>query len=134
MDEISNNLRLQPCWILNPSLESYGGVEGLEKELSRQNIRAVRIFPKDHVYALAEWMMGDLLSLLDRRKSVVFMDLDQVFLQTGMYDYDANGCERVERLCSPNLSRLTRLGYRIPEPDFKNVQSHLDLSFLHPPG
>lgn len=115
MDEISNYPRLQPCWILNPSLEGYSGIEGLEKELTLQNIRAVRIFPKDQVYALAEWMMGDLLSLLDRRRFVVFMDLDQVFLQTGMYDYDANGCERVEKLCCsfPNLSLvLTRLGYR----------------------
>ena len=115
MVEISNQRRLQPCWILNPALESFGGIGGLEVELSNHNVRAVRIFPRDHVYSSSGWMIGDLFSLLDRRKMVLFMDLDQVFLQVGMYDYDANGLDAVERLCYnyPNLSLvLTRLGYR----------------------
>ncbi|NTW91460.1 MAG: hypothetical protein HGA35_06000, partial [Erysipelotrichaceae bacterium] len=44
-------------------------LQSIETELSRHNVRAVRIFPKDHVYTSAEWMIGDLFSLLDGRKT-----------------------------------------------------------------
>jgi uncharacterized protein len=137
MEEIAGNPRLQPCWILNPSLESYGGVRGLEKQIVEHNLCAVRIFPKDQVFAFTDWMAGDLFAMLDRRSMLVFMDLDQIFLQVGMYDYDPNGLERVERFLQSysHLSLvLTRLGYRAYQnltallAKFPNL--YLDLSYF----
>lgn len=114
---IANQPRLEACWGITPgvALDDYGGVAGFEQALDKNNVRAVRIFPRDHVIPLADWIIGDLFPMFNRKRMVVLMDLDQVFLQVGMYDYDANGLAHIKRLCNayPELSFvLTRVGYR----------------------
>jgi predicted TIM-barrel fold metal-dependent hydrolase len=139
MEEIRDNPRLEPCWGVTPgaSIDLYGGYEGFEKELEINSIRAVRLFPRDHVFSLGDWMTEKTFKIFDRRKMVVFIDLDQVFLQSGMYDYDANGLDRIDYLSKkyPGISFiLTRVGYRAYQSIINLLSNssnlHIDLSFL----
>lgn len=139
MQEIATHPRLEACWGLTPgpALDAYGGPSGLEEQLLHHNVRAVRIFPRDHVLSLSDWMTAPFFELLDRLELVVFMDLDQVFLQVGMYDYDASRLSVIEELCSayPHLSLvITRSGYRAYHNLFALLQRcpnlYLDLSYL----
>ncbi len=113
------------------------GMRVFEKELEINSIRAVRLFPRDHVFSLGDWMTEKTFKIFDRRKMVVFIDLDQVFLQSGMYDYDANGLDRIDYLSKkyPGISFiLTRVGYRAYQSIINLLNNssnlHIDLSFL----
>lgn len=117
MAEIAAHPRLEPCWVVMPGhqAEMPGGVAGLMAELSRAGVRAVRICPRDHVYPLAAWMVGDLLGPLNDRRYVLLMDPDQVVLPTGLFDVNPEGWQQIEWLCRtyPDLAVvLTRVGYR----------------------
>jgi uncharacterized protein len=131
--------RLFPCWAVTPGplLEAGGGPEALTAEMGRQNVRAVRLYPRDHVFPLADWMAGGLLQALDNRRCLVLLDLDQVFTQVGMYDYDANGLRHVQWMCTnyPNLGVvLSRVGYRAYQDLIPLLEVcpnlHLDTSYF----
>ena len=139
MDEIRNHPLLEACWGLTPgpALEPYGGLTGLEKALIDNNIRSVRLFPKDHVVSLDNWMTGDFFDLLNRLNLVVFLDADQVFVQVGRYDYDATRFSVINDICQSftDISLvINRTGYRPYQSLIQLMQQcdnlFLDLSYL----
>ena len=131
--------RLFPCWGVTPGplLEAGGGVGAFSAAMSSQNVRAVRLYPRDHVFSLVDWMAGSLLQALDERRCLVLLDLDQVFTQVGMYDYDANGLRYLRWMCAsyPNLGVvLSRVGYRAYQDLIPLMEVcpnlHLDISYF----
>jgi predicted TIM-barrel fold metal-dependent hydrolase len=112
MEAIAGQPRLEPCWIVLPGGSPRGD---LCAELAAAGVRAVRLCPRDHVYPLADWMVGDLLTALAERRYLVLVDLDQLVLPTGLFDVDPAGWRHLAWLCQtyPDLSvLLTRVGYR----------------------
>lgn len=139
MDEIREHPQLEACWGLTPgpALEVYGGLTGLKKALIENKIRAIRLFPKDHVVSLEQWMTGGFFDLLNKLSIIVFLDVDQVFMQVGIYDYDANRFSAIKEICQsyPNISLvINRTGYRPYQSLIQLMQQcdnlYLDLSFL----
>jgi len=138
-EEIAGDSRFEACWILKPgpNLMSRKDIESLFAQMVDKRVRAVRFFPRDHVYPLSDWMVRDLFVELNNRRFLVFMDLDQVFLQSGLYSYDPNGLRNLAWLCQtyPDISLvLTRIGYRAYQSlvplmrDCPNL--HFDLSYF----
>jgi predicted TIM-barrel fold metal-dependent hydrolase len=141
MEEIAPHPRLEPCWVVLPG-ETLGGPPGRDAaalcdRLAAEGVRAVRIYPRDHVYPLADWMVGDLLGALADRRYVLLIDQEQVILPTGLFDVDPAGWTHIRWLCGafPGLSVvLTKVGYRalrvllLLMQDCPNL--HLDLSYF----
>ncbi len=79
MDEIKGYDRLYPCWVVIP-----GGTNEIPEpaelvnNMVAQNVRAVRIFPSDHLFSLSDWCSGDLMRELEKHKIVVIVEIDQV--------------------------------------------------------
>jgi len=124
MDEISGHERLHPCWVVMP--DGTGEMprpEALVNEMAERNVKAVRLFPTEHIFSLSDWNSGELLKELEKRGIVVIIEIDQV------------GWDGLHGLCSryPNLRVIiTRLGYRINRnlypllEKFKNL--HIEIS------
>lgn len=117
IDAIAGQPRLEPCWgVLPGEPESWaGGEASLCEALAHHRVRAVRLYPRDQVYPLTEWLAGDLLAALAERRYLVLLDVDQVVLPTGLFDVDPAGWNQVAWLCQtyPDLAvLLTRVGYR----------------------
>jgi len=117
MQEIAGQPRLEPCWVVMPGEpESWaGGVGALCEQLAENSVRAVRLCPRDQVYPINDWMLGDLLSALAQRRYLVLLDVDQVVLPTGLFDVDPTGWNQIAWLAQayPDLAiLLTRVGYR----------------------
>ncbi len=117
MEAIAGQPRLEPCWVLVPGEGSSrpGAEAALCDEMRAQGVRAVRIYPRDHGYPLAEWMAGPLLTALGERNFLVSLDLDQVLFPSVMYDLNQSTWRDLVWLCQtfPGLSvLLTRVGYR----------------------
>ncbi len=138
-EAISAHSELEPCWVVTPGLQvdELGGVPTLCKQMAQHGVRAVRLFPRDHVFSLTERGSDELLSELNRLHYLVILDLDQIFMQSGLYDYSANSLEVINLLCNkyPHLSiLLTRVGYRAFQVLFPLMQTYpnlyLDLSFF----
>jgi Amidohydrolase len=92
-----------------------GGAGMLGEQLAENGVRAVRLCPRDQVYPLNDWMMGDLLSALAQRRFLVLLDVDQVVLPTGLFDVDPAGWDHIAWMAQayPDLAfLLTRVGYR----------------------
>lgn len=139
MTAIAEHPELVPCWAITPGLdiEEAGGAVALCDQMAQQGVRAVRLYPRDHVYSLAERPTDTLLRELDQRNYLVSLDLDQIFTQSGMYDYNAASLEVLNGLCGnyPHLSiLLTRVGYRAFQLLLPLMQTYpnlyMDLSFL----
>lgn len=117
MDSLEGHPNLEPCWIIKPasSLSDNSYLSNLFQEMQHSGVRAVRLFPRDHVYSLQSKTSHALLEELNRRNYLVVIDLDQIFTQSGLYDYNASSLEVLEYLChqySQASFLLTKLGYR----------------------
>ena len=113
MDAITGQPRLEPCWGVLPGEFENGAA--LSEALARHRVRAVRLYPRDQVYPLTDWLAGDLLAALAERHYLVLLDVDQVVLPTGLFDVDPAGWKQIAWLCQtyPDLAvLLTRVGYR----------------------
>jgi len=105
MEEIKNNDRLHPCWVVMPS--STGEMpesESLISEMLDNGVRAVRLFPTDHSYSLADWSCGELFGELENHKILTLIEIDQI------------GWDGLNSLCTrhPNLPIvILNLNYRI---------------------
>ncbi len=105
MDEIGNNKRLHPCWVVMP--QGTGEVprpEDLVREMLDQGVRAVRLFPSDHLFSLSDWCSGELLKELEKHSMVTIIEIDQV------------GWDGLYGLCSrfPDLPVIiANLNYRV---------------------
>ncbi|MGQ9609326.1 MAG: amidohydrolase family protein [bacterium] len=128
MDEIKGYERLHPCWVVMPSetREIPEPAELINDMLSR-NVRAVRIFPSDHLFSLSDWCSGDLLRELEKHKIVIIIEIDQIGWE-GLYGLAsrfpempiiiANLNYRVNRFLYPILERCRNVyleisGYQI---------------------
>jgi hypothetical protein len=126
MDEIAGHDSLSPCWtLLPPSTGEMGSVAELMAAMSLGGVRAVRLYPGEHTYSLAEWQCGELLEALDERRYVLLLDLAE------------SSWGEIERICRvyPNLSLIvTWVGYRQLRPLFALLRScgnlYCDLSNL----
>ncbi|GAP15812.1 predicted metal-dependent hydrolase of the TIM-barrel fold [Longilinea arvoryzae] len=139
MEAISGHPELEPCWVVTPGLqvEDLGGEVAFCEQMAQNGVRAVRLYPREHVFSLNDGPTEKLLSELDRRNYLVVIDLDQIFTQSGLYDYSAASLDVLDTLCRtyPQLSiLLTRVGYRafhILMPMMQtNPNLFLDLSFF----
>lgn len=82
-------------------------------------------------------MTGGFFDLFNKLSIIVFLDVDQVFMQVGIYDYDANRFSAIKEICQsyPNISLvINRTGYRPYQSLIQLMQQcdnlYLDLSFL----
>ncbi|MBD3182752.1 amidohydrolase family protein [Candidatus Poribacteria bacterium] len=105
MDEIKGYKRLHPCWVVMPN----GTGEMLEPELLvakmiKNNVKAARLFPSDHLYSLSEWCSGELLRELEKNSIVTIIEIDQISWD-GLHDL----CQRHPTL--PVI--ITNLNYRV---------------------
>ena len=110
MQEIAGHDRLSPCWtLLPPACGEMGPLDVLLAEMEDHQVRAVRLYPREHTFSLDDWQCGKLLSALAERRYVVLLDL----AETNWQD--------VERICRTyaGLSLVvTRAGYRQLRPLF----------------
>lgn len=139
MEAIAGHPQLEPCWVATPGLctADEGGAVAFCDKMAQQGVRAVRLYPRDHVYSLTDRMSVELLTELNRHRFLILLDLDQIFTQSGLYDYSAGSLEVLNVLCRnyPDASiLLTKVGYRAFHILFPLMQVfpnlYLDLSFL----
>jgi hypothetical protein len=77
---------LEPCWVVMPHhTGELPPPAQLLREMQDADVRAVRLFPKDHGWSLREWGSGELAAALESQRVVTLLDLDQ----TGWDDVDA---------------------------------------------
>lgn len=104
MEEIKNYRQLYGCWVLVPPFTpEIGTVDEIMAEMKENNIRAIRLCPKEHGFKLTPWNTGELLTALEQKRIPVLIDGDQVELGN------------IQSLCEtyPQLPVvLTRSGYR----------------------
>lgn len=119
MQELAGHDRLLPCWTLLPlSCGEMGTLDELLASMAAAGVRAVRLYPRLHSYALEAWQCGDLLSALAERQYVVLIDMDQA-------DWS-----EIDRACAayPGLSWvLTQTGYRQLRFMFAAMKRHPNL-------
>jgi hypothetical protein len=110
MEQIAGQEALVPCWtLLPPACGEMGSVDELLAQMSQAGVRAVRLYPLEHSYSLAEWQCGELFEALDERCYVALLDLAQ------------STWGEIERLCRtyPHLTWvITWVGYRQLRPLF----------------
>jgi len=110
MDEIAGHETLAPCWtLLPPACGEMGSPDELMDEMARAGVRAVRLYPREHSYSLAEWQCGELFEALAERQYVVLLDLAE------------GSWQEIERICRtyPRLALIvTWVGYRQLRPLF----------------
>jgi predicted TIM-barrel fold metal-dependent hydrolase len=96
--------RLWPCWaLLPPATGEMGTLDELARALDAHDIRAARLYPRDHNYSLAGPDAEALLGLLARRRTLTLLDLEQ------------SSWEEIERVAAahPALPLVVcNLGYR----------------------
>jgi len=111
--------RLAPCWTLLPlSCGEMGTLSELVAELLAAQVRAVRLYPKSHSFCLDEWLCGDLLGELSRRRYIALIDMAET-------DWT-----EIDRVCGeyPGISWvLTQLGYRHLRFLFGAMSAHANL-------
>jgi predicted TIM-barrel fold metal-dependent hydrolase len=96
--------RLAPCWTLLPlSCGEMGTLDSLLERMSSADVRAVRLYPRLHSFALDEWQCGDLLEALSERRYVVLIDIDET---------DWSEVERICRSYTGLSVVVTQTGYR----------------------
>jgi predicted TIM-barrel fold metal-dependent hydrolase len=70
--------RLWPAWVLVPPVTGeQGSPPEMAAALDRDDIRLVRLYPRDHNYSLSSPDAAELLALLAQRRSITLLDLEQ---------------------------------------------------------
>jgi hypothetical protein len=133
---IRTHPRLEPCWGVLLTGDD-GSPDDVCAQLAHAGVRAVRIWPRDHVYPVVEWACGPMLAALAARRYVMCVDLDQITTPVGRYDVDPSGWQQLEWLCAtyPALPVvLTRVGYRtlrvLPHLLARHPRLYVDLSYF----
>jgi len=119
MGEIAGHEQLIPCWtLLPPACGEMGSLEDMLLNLAQASIRAVRLYPQEHTYSLADWQCGDMFAELAERRYVVLLDLAQT------------NWSEIEHICR-TYSRLTVIvtwvGYRQFRPLFALLRRYRNL-------
>jgi predicted TIM-barrel fold metal-dependent hydrolase len=108
--------RLMPCFVVLPhQTGEFPAGDRLLRYLEVGGARAVRLFPKDHVYGLGETWCGDLFATLEEAGVPVLIDLDQ----TDWHELDEvlGAHPRLDLL-------LLRVGYRIDRWAYPLLDQH----------
>ena len=136
VEAIRSHARLEPCWGVLLTGDD-GSPEDVCAALAGHRVRAVRVWPRDHAYPLAEWACGAMLTTLAARRYVLCVDLDQILTPGGRYDVDPGGWRQLDWLCTtyPDLSVVvTRTGYRalrvLPHLLARHPRLYVDLSYF----
>jgi len=78
IQELKGKKNLLPVWVLLPFSTGEFQEKKLKKELIKNRIVGIRLFPKDHYYHLSLWNTQTLFSLLNEFHLPTFIDLDQL--------------------------------------------------------
>jgi predicted TIM-barrel fold metal-dependent hydrolase len=87
--EISGVERLNPSWVLAP--EQARGPDGAAQFVGRmlgQGVKAARVFPTLHGFPMSEWLIGDVLSELERHAVPLFIDYGNQHWSDKFTDWD----------------------------------------------
>jgi hypothetical protein len=119
MDEIAGHEMLLPCWtLLPPACGEMGSPAEQLSAMGQAGVRAVRLYPSEHSYSLAEWQCGELFEALAEQRYVVLLDLAQ------------GSWGEIERICRtyPRLALIvTWVGYRQLRPLFALLRRYSNL-------
>jgi hypothetical protein len=119
LDEIAGHETLWPCWtLLPPACGEMGSLDQLLVDMAQSGVRAVRLYPNEHSYSLADWQCGELFEALASQRYVVLLDLAQ-----GTWG-------DIERICRtyPDLALIvTWVGYRQLRPLFALLRLYSNL-------
>jgi len=75
LEKISDEERLYPCWVIAPSnTMSYSEVKNLIREINKNNIKAVRMFPGIHNFSMELDYINRILQELDRNQILLIME------------------------------------------------------------
>jgi len=78
LDEIKDIPRLRPAWVVMPHhTGEFPPPDELLEKMKRDGVRAVRMYPADHTYSLAEYSSGELLSALEEKRVPIFLGWGQ---------------------------------------------------------
>lgn len=78
LEEVSEYKNLIPCWTILPDhTGEIPSAEKFVKEMIKNRVFAVRIFPKTHNWILSEWAAGNMLKALEERRIPVFIDFEE---------------------------------------------------------
>jgi predicted TIM-barrel fold metal-dependent hydrolase len=100
MDEIKNEPRLLPCWVLLPHLcNEMADGETLVRQMQGAKVRAAKMFPRRHNYLFNEGMCGQIFKALEAAEIPLLLDV-------GIYGEDQQVTfDEIDWLCTayPNL-------------------------------
>jgi len=78
MEQLNGQDRLHPCWVLMPHYtDEMQPPEQLVTSMLEQGVRAARLFPKRHQFALIESICGSLLDALAAHNVPLFMEIGE---------------------------------------------------------
>ena len=96
LEEIRGKHQLQGCWVLLPHhTGEMPEPETIVETMLSKGVKAARLFPKEHRYSLSEWILGELLTVLEERQIPLLLDFGNVHWSDSFTDWNA-----VAELCS----------------------------------
>ena len=79
LKEVSKSRRLLPCWTVLPHwTDEFPEPDALLAQMQKQDVRAVRMYPKTHAFALEPYTVDPLLDALEAAEVPVFMPYAEV--------------------------------------------------------
>jgi predicted TIM-barrel fold metal-dependent hydrolase len=76
LDELKKNLRLVGCWIAIPHhTGELPHPDDFVKEMRDNNIKAVKIFPKQYMFSLRDEVCGELFACLEKNRIPLLIDI-----------------------------------------------------------
>jgi len=74
-DAVKWNPQIKKCWTVIPEIpENTIPPHELANGIKAEGVCAIRLFPELHMYHLREWIMSDLLSIMEQMRLPVFID------------------------------------------------------------
>ncbi len=94
LDEISGRRNLFPCFVVRPG--DLGEFPDVGSYLTDHGVRAVKMYPRTHMYAFDEFTCGDILSELERREIPLFIEGGRRFVPS----FNQVTLEELDRACT----------------------------------
>jgi len=100
LEEIKGEKRLRACWVLLPShTKEMPKPDLLIREMLSKGVKAVRLFPNQHLFSLSPWSVGDLFKALEEHRIPTFLDFGSGFSEIVLPFSDATEWETIYNLC-----------------------------------
>ena len=75
VEQIADHPRLTPCWVASPdAIDDYGSVDAFVEAMNEADVGAVRLFPGEQDYHLADDEIEPLLAALGREDALLILD------------------------------------------------------------